>query len=73
METFQVVQVVYRQGLVKTFLAAQNILMIEFMRIVRAEGKIKTVRFLQDVDEAAADLLVRSGAAIRIEVRHGQA
>lgn len=71
MEMFLSVQVVYRQGLVKTFIAAQEILMADFMRIVRAEGKIKTVRFLSDIDRATADLLVTSGNATRVEVRHG--
>lgn len=69
METFLSVQVVYRQGLVKQFIAAQNILMADFMRIVRAEGKIKAVRFLPDIDQAAATVLINTGNATRVEVR----
>jgi len=69
MEMFLSVQVVYRQGLVKQYLAPQNILMVDFMRVVRAEGKIKTIRYLPDVDRQAADLLVSTGNATRVEVR----
>ena len=71
MEIFMHVQVVYRQGLVKAFVIEEgNMLMEEFMRLVRAEGKVKTIRFLPDVDRAAAELLVRSGNATRLGGRH---
>jgi len=71
MEMLLSVQIVYRQGLVKTFIAGQETLLSDFMKIARAEGKIKVVRFLPDVEKAVADLLVRSGNATMIEMRHG--
>ncbi len=63
------VQVVYRQGLVKTFLAPKEILMDDFMKYVRATGKIKTTRFMPDVGEAEAIQMVKSGEAVKVEVR----
>jgi hypothetical protein len=65
------VQVVYRQGLVKTFIAHQDILMSDFMKAVRAEGKVKTVRFMPDVEKPVADLLIHSGNAVKVEVPNG--
>ena len=61
-ETFICMQVVYRQGMVKTFIAPQEILLADFMRTARDFGKIKATRFLPDVDRAAADLLIATGA-----------
>ncbi len=72
MKMYTHVQVVYRQGLVKAFVAPHGeMLMEDFMKVVRAEGKVKTVRFLPDIDQAAADVLVKSGSAVKVEVRRG--
>lgn len=73
MKRYLQVQVVYRQGLVKSYLAEENILLKDFEHVVKAMGKIKTVRWLPDVDQATADLLVRTGAATMIEVRRVEA
>ena len=64
------VQVVYRQGLIKTFIAPMGeILMDEFMKVVKAEGKVKAIRFLPDLDQATADLLVSTGNAVKVEMK----
>ena len=67
------VQIVYRQGMVKLFLAPKEILMHDFMRTVRSFGKVKTTRFLPDVDQEAADLLVKSGSATKVGVYYEEA
>lgn len=67
-KSYMHVQVVYRQGLVKEYLAG-DILLEAFMKVVRAEGKVKTVRFLPDVDQATADLLVNTGNAVGINLK----
>ena len=67
------VQVVYRQGVVKTFVAPEGMLLEDFTHVVKAQGKIKTVRFLPDIDQATADFLVSTGNAVKVEVRREKA
>lgn len=64
------VQVVFRQGVVKTYVAPMGeLLMEDFMKVVRTEGKVKTVRFLPDIEDGVANFLVTSGNAVKVEVR----
>ena len=65
------VQVQYRQGTVKTFLTPRDILLADFRNAMEAYGnrKVKAIRFYNDVDRAAAEVLVRDAGAIIIEAR----
>lgn len=64
------VQVRFAQGLVKTFLAPQDVLLADFRGAVEAYGsKLKSVRFLPDLNQAQARELAASGNAVMVRVR----
>lgn len=64
------VQVRFAQGLIKTFLAPRDVLLADFRRAVEAYGsKLKSVRFLPDLDAAAAQEMARGGNAVLIGIR----
>lgn len=70
-DMFMQVQVAYNQGLVKLFIAPHEILLADFVGVVRAHGRIKVMRFMPNVDRAVATLLVNTGNATMVEVKHG--
>jgi hypothetical protein len=67
------VQVVYNQGLVKLFIAPQEILLADFVNTARAFGRIKVMRFMTNVDSSAAKLIVSTGNAVMVEAKRGVA
>lgn len=68
------VQVRFAQGLVKTFLAPQDVLLADFRGAVEAYGsKLKSVRFLPDVTQAQAQDMAHSGNAAIVRVRREEA
>jgi hypothetical protein len=69
---FLQVQVPYNQGLVKTFLAPREILMADFVEVVRAFGRFRSWRFGPDVDEATARRMASEQGATLVEARRGQ-
>lgn len=69
MDNYLQVQVVYNQGLVKIFLANQEILLAEFINAARAYGRIKVMRFMPNVDQYAAKLLVDTGNAVMVNAK----
>lgn len=70
---FQHVQVMFNQGMVKEFLAPREILLADFVAVVRKFGRFRSMRFYPDVDRATADLLIATGNATMVEARHGKA
>lgn len=66
---YQQVQVVYSQGLVKTFVAPMEIRMCDFAAVAKAFGRIRSVRFQPDVDDQAARLLCDTGNATLVEAK----
>ena len=59
------VQVVYRHGLVKTFLADGEMLLEEFCRRVKSRGEVRSMRGFREAnatDKANAMLLANEGA-----------
>jgi hypothetical protein len=62
------VQVVFSQGVVKSFLAPKEILMDDFMRVVKLHGRVKRLRHQPDCTQAEALALCAGGATI-VEAR----
>lgn len=71
MKNFLQVQVTFKQGLVKLFLAPESILAVDFKRAIEALGKTRSLRFLPDVTEESARILVSTGNAVMVEARRG--
>lgn len=66
------VQVAFSQGKVRHFLAPREILMDDFMSVVRRHGKVKRLRYQPDCSQAECEALVKSGNATLIEVRRSR-
>lgn len=71
MEQFMQAQVKFSQGLVKLFIVPLETTVSDFARVVSAFGRARSVRFLPNVDAHAADFLVSTGNATRMEVSRG--
>jgi hypothetical protein len=72
-ESYLTVQVQFNAGVIKTFLAPQEIRMADFVAAVKAYGgKFRSMRFQGDTDAPAAEALVREGNAIKLEAKSGQ-
>lgn len=63
----QQIQIAYSQGLVKTFLASQEILLCDMVEAARRFGKLRSVRFLPDVDVVTANQMIASGNAVNLK------
>lgn len=69
MPIYMQVQVKFSQGLVKLFLVPPETTCSDFVQVVSAFGRHRSIRYLPDVDAAAAELLVSTGNATKMEVR----
>jgi len=62
------VQVVYRQGLVKSFVMPGEIKLGAFLGHLKRLGKFRSIRFLRDLNEQEAEEMTREGAmVVRVE------
>jgi hypothetical protein len=66
------VQVVFAQGKIKSFMAPKEILMDDFMKVVKLHGKVKRLRYQPDCTKEEMESLVFSGNATLIEARRPQ-
>ncbi len=57
-------QVVYRQGLVKDFICADELTLHEFMRRVSAFGKVRVLRSMRVVKDLAVELVPANNVTV---------
>lgn len=69
---FSSVQVTYAQGLVKTFIIDEDVTVLKFIETAKAFGRIRSVRFNNEVDAPTAALLIETGNAARVRSKHGE-